>query len=208
MLGRLFSLRQSFEEQTSQGDREYFDIGLPMSEPLSPAGTIAIVLERSFLHRNEVAFLWASVPDNGGVKYGFLPYVQKDHYKSIRLSYLQFSEILEQLDLLPERCVVDVLAKKKSERFCAAIRGLVIDTVVDGMLAQPMQAARRIEFCLDRKLTVLDSDIRYVFVPNTYKEILSRDAAKIEPSKVVYYNPKYSVMDCLEKYEVGCHWRI
>lgn len=208
MLGRLFSLRQSLVEQTSRGDHEFFDIGLPMSEPLSPAGTIAIVLERSFLHRNEMTFLWASVPDNGGVRFGFLPHIQKDHYKSIRLSYLQFSRILEQLDRLPERCVVDVLAKKKSERFCAAIRGLVTDKVVDGMLTQPMQAARRIEFCLDRTLAVLDSDIRYVFVPNTYREVLSRDAAKIEPSKVVYYNPKYSVMECFKKYEVGCHWRI
>ncbi len=110
--------------------------------------------------------------------------------------------------MLPRRCVEDVLTKKKSESFCAAIRGLVKDSVVDGMLAQPMQAARRIEFCLEGTLKIQDSDVISVLVPNTYKHVLSRDAAKIEPSKIVYYNPKYTVIEGFKQHEVGCHWRV
>ncbi|MBS1301048.1 hypothetical protein [Loktanella sp. SALINAS62] len=208
MLGKISPLDQSLGAQTSQGSREYFDIGFPMFEPISPVGTIAIILERSFLYRNLELFLWASIPDNGGVRYGFLPYLSKESYKSIRIDYLHFLEILEKIDTLSKKCIRDVLSKRESKSFCAAIQGLVSDRVIDGMLKQPMQAARRIEFCLEGALEVQNSDVRSVLIPNTYKHALRRSAAKVEASKIVYYNPRKTVIECLKQHELGCSWRI
>lgn len=207
MLNNIFSLDQSLVRQTSLGVREFFDVGLPMFEPLSPAGTMVITLERSFLYRNAQAFLWASIPDNGGVRYGFLPHIEKHFYKSIRLDYPQFLKVLEKIDRLPVKCIEDVLSKKVSENFCNAVRSLISDEVVDGMLTEAPQAARRIEFCLDGALRLCDSDLRSVFVPNTYKHILCRYSAKVEPSKIVYYNPKYTVIEKMRQYGFSCNWR-
>ena len=144
--------------------------------------------------RNEAAFLWASIPDNGGIRSGFLPYLSKNCYRSVRLDFHRFSKVLDQIDLLAPDSRKDVLAKKRSTRFCDAIQGLVDERVIEGMLSQPMQAARRIEFCLDGDLRISDSDVKTVHVPNTYKHFLSPKTAKFEPSKIIYYNPKNSVL--------------
>lgn len=195
VLRGLFFLGEDFAEPTSEGSLEFFDIGSPMTDPVSPSGTILLSLKRSFLMRNQASFLWASVPDNGGVRYGFLPYLSKDFYKSARLNFDLFSEILDQIDLLPSGSRKAVLEKRPSKDFCDAIQGLVEKKVVDGMLVQPMQASRRIEFCLSADLKISDADVTAVHVPNTYKSFLSPDNAKFNPKKICYYNPRRSLVN-------------
>ncbi|MCT4554450.1 MAG: hypothetical protein N4A53_07170 [Pelagimonas sp.] len=186
---------EGLAELTSEGAREFFDIGAPMSNPVSPSGTILLSLKRSFLKRNHASFLWASIPDNGGIRSGFLPNFSKNSYKSVRLSFDLFSEVLDQIELLPSECREAVLEKRPSERFCNSIRGLVEESVVEGMLVQPMQAARRIEFCLGADLEISDSDVEAVHVPNTYKGLLGPKTTKFNPNKLAYYNPKNSIMN-------------
>ena len=195
VLRELFFLGEGLAELTSEGSREFFDIGSPMSKPVSPSGTILLSLKRSFLKRNHASFLWASIPDNGGIRSGFLPYLSESYYKSARLSFDLFSEVLGQIDLLPIDCREAVLKKKPSERFCNTIRGLVDERIVDGMLVQPMEAARRIEFCLGADLKIADSDVEAVHVPNTYKGLLDPKITKFNPNKLSYYNPKNSIVD-------------
>ena len=190
VLHELFFMGEGLGVPTSEGTREFFDIGPPMTKPISPSGTIFISLKRSFLVRNEASFLWGSIPDNGGIRSGFLPYLPRNYYKSVRMSFELFSKILDQIDLLPDDCRSSVLEKSPSKRFCNAIRGMVGENVIEGMLVQPMQAARRIEFCLSADFTLSDSDIRVVHVPNTYKLLLSPKRAKFNPSKIYYYNPR------------------
>lgn len=208
MLGEIFHLDKDLMKQTSQGSQEYFDIGLPMDEPFAPAGTVLILLEHSFPHRNNKIFQWGCIPDSGGVEFGYLPYIPAGEHESIRLNYPQFTKVLEQVGVLPEKCIQEVLYKKKSEDFCSALRGIVKDEVIDGMLDQPMQSARRIEFCLKGTIETRDTDVRYVLVPNTYKEIFPRSQAKISLSKIIYYNPKITVIDWLKTHEIGCYWRV
>lgn len=208
MLGEIFNLDQKLLEQSSHGAREYFDIGFPMDEPFSPTGTVAIILERSFLNRNKTRFQWASAPDNGGVKCGFLPYLLHNNHKSVRLNFKQLSSLLKKIDTLTNEGINDVIYKRKSEDFCAAIRGLIDNEIVDGMLTQPMQAARRIEFCLEGAIETCDSDVRFALIPNTYKQILSRRHAKISQSKIIYYNPKRTLVDWLKANENICYWRV
>lgn len=195
ILAKIFQLSSDLSKQTSLGTHEFFDVGLPMTEPFSPTGTIAIVLERNFLHRNKLNFLWGSIPDNGGVKNGFLPHLSRDSYKDIRLNYHNFLRILKKIDALPRGCMEDVFSKRRSASFCSSIRGILKNEVIDGMLESPMQAARRIEFCLNESFQVQDCDVRAVFVPNTYRHLLSRRMARIQQSKIVFYNPRSTVME-------------
>lgn len=195
MLSELFILDKKISTLTSDGSREFFDIGLPMTNPVSPSGTIFVSLERSFLTRNEETFLWASIPDNGGIRTGFLPYIPQNFYKSVRLNFPQFSKILDQIDSLPSDSRRDVLTKKPSRQFCEKIQDFLDERVIDGMLAQPMEAARRIEFCLDGDFKISDTDVKTIHVPNTYKHIFSARNANFSQDKLVYYNPKKSVLN-------------
>lgn len=208
VLGDIFAIEQDMAIQTSFGAREYFDIGLPVNIPVSPVGTIAVILENSFIERNRTAFLWASIPDNGGVKYGFFDHIPSCQYKSLRLNYNDFLEILHCIEALPSACRDDVLAKRSSVSFVKSIRSLVAENVIEGMLSHPMQTSRRIEFCLEGKLAFENEDIRSVFIPNTYRSFLRRNLAKFSCSKIVYYNPKYSVTECLERDGTSCYWRV
>lgn len=200
ILTEIFSLDRRFTIQSSNGAREYFDVGFPVSEPFSPTGTILILFERTLLLRNKAKFLWGSIPDNGGVRNGFLPYLPKERYRDIRLDFQVFTDILSALDGLSEDCRRRVLQRQKSQVFCNSIEHIIARDVIDGMLQRPEEAARRLEFCLDGNATVYDSDIIAIFVPNTYKTILRCSRSNISRSKIIHYNPKMTVIQELRRH--------
>ena len=190
ILEEMFSIECDYRKQTSKGASEFFDIGSPLIDPISPTGSIVAYFERSFLSRNERSFLWGSIPDNGGVKSGFMPHLPPEIYKSLRLCYRDFTQILDQIDALPPDTARAVLYKQKSEDFCTSLQNLIDNRVIAGLLEQPMHTARRIEFCLKGNIRVSDVDVISIYIPNTYKRILSERSARVSKSKINYYNPR------------------
>lgn len=193
ILNEILRLGSARYSRTSSGTYDFYDIGAPLTQPLSPTGTILISLKRSYLERNRSSFLWGSIPDNGGIKSGFLPHLSPHFHKCARLTYEQFSAILDIIELLPPASKMSVFKKERSSLFCKLASGLIDDRVIGGMLEQSMQAARRIEFCLKGDCSLVASDIIKVLIPNTYKEILPVQNAVCEQNKIEWYNPRQSV---------------
>ncbi|MBD3665980.1 hypothetical protein H9Q16_18740 [Sulfitobacter sp. TSTF-M16] len=196
-MAKIFALKCNLTRTRSRGGHEFFDIGFPMSAPFSPVGSILVVMKSSFLEKNRQSFQWGSIPDNGGVKYGFLSHLPSKSYKDYRLGYDDFLEVLRSFVSLDREEQLRVLRKQPSEHFCRLLQHKVHKQVIDGMLANPAEAARRVEFCLNSGFEVAEGDIVRVFVPNTYNAILNRDNMVLSKEKLVHYNPRYTVIQAM-----------
>ena len=186
----MFSNFSNIKSINSVGSLEFFNIGYPGKSPISPVGTILIAFNNSFLLNNMEAFVWGCVGDNGGIKNGFNPYIKKENYKNVRLSYEQILKILEVIENLPAAEKEKVLMNKKSLSFIEKTKKILPFVTINSILKSPEESSRKIEFCLKGNIRICDQDIYKIIIPNTYKNILPRKNFLFSRDKIRYYNPK------------------
>lgn len=191
IISKIFNNFPNTASTNSAGGLEFFNIGFPGKKPISPVGTILIILNSSFLSNNIKSFVWGCVGDNGGIKNGFNPHISKEHYKEVRLNYEQILKIQNIIKNLPPIEQDKVLRNKISEVFIENARQILPPIVINSISQNGAESSRKIEFCLKGDIKIDNKDIDRVIIPNTYKKLLPRKNAFFSKEKIQYYNPKY-----------------
>ena len=190
ILTRLFKKFPEINSSNSIGNLEFFNIGLPGKNPISPVGTILIIFNDSFLYNNMEFFSWGCMGDNGGIKNGFNPYIGKEYYKEVRLNFEQISKIQLIIKSLPLLEKEKVLNNEISKIFIENLKSILPPIVLRSISENLTESSRKIEFCLKGKLNIANEDIYKIIIPNTYKKLLPRKNAYFSKEKIHYYNPK------------------
>ncbi len=183
--------KSNSKRQTDREGLEYFFVGLPPLQPVSPEGSMLFVLGSEFLHQNRESFVFGSVGDSGGVASGYIPEISPSKSAQMKLGWLQFSETVELISHLSFEAKTKIHTRQSVAEFPSLARGILPDFLLEVLETSDRQDVWSIEFALRRDFIVHPKDVLKVFIPNTYTtepDLLG--LMQQLPEKISVFNPR------------------
>lgn len=195
LIDALVSESNRFEKSSSAlRAPEYFYLGLPPKQPMTPEGSMLFVLSKQFIIRNQKFFKCGSVGDTGGVKAGYITEIPKSYASRMGLGWEQFHNLISVIDNLPIAEKIDIHRCNPISDFPDKIENIVDPIVKRALTNSVRQDLWSIEFSIGRDFEVCSTDVLEVFVPNTYHaDPRVKKLSACLTDTITFYNPRFPV---------------
>lgn len=197
VINKLLSKEKKLSLSTGAvGTAEYFYIGLPPTRPITPEGSILIILRLEFLHANISSFRFGSLGDTGGVKLGHFDQLPPFRANEMRLSADRFLDLMAVIDELSTSEKTKLAMHQPVRELLKAARHILPNFLYEALLNTERQDLWSLEFSLKENFVIDAKKVAQVFIPNTMmlgelgKFLIGELGDRVMP-----YNPRYSVIE-------------
>lgn len=180
---------------TSPQPVDYFFLGLPSYQPITPEAPLLFVFSDRFLLKNRMSVDFGAIGDSGGVAAGYIPEIPASHASDMRMSVENFFQLVSAIQSLSIEEQYDLMTRKPTRRFLSSVEKFCSPIVADALRESKRQDLWAIEFALRSNFSIHLEEVLNVFIPNTYKyhKFISQMVRKIGP-RAIFYNPKFPVV--------------
>jgi hypothetical protein len=171
---------------------DFFFLGVPHSDPVTPSGTVGMAVSEALITKNLEKIAWGFFGDSGSILSGRRLDVSRECAYRARIPATDLLEIMETLKSMPRQRMSAILRGAPDLQFLDSVSHLLDLELLESTRKSSTALDWRIEVALNQNYTISEEDVLALAVPNTYRMEPSvlRSIKAISGRKVVFYNPK------------------
>ena len=180
------------DQNLARNELDFFYLGPPHSNPVTPTGTIGVALKEDFLLRNVDRLSWGFFGDSGAILTGRRKGLGKECAQRARLDTAKLLKIFDVLRSTPRERMNNIVNGMPDTDFLKEISDLLDPELYENTLGSSKPLDWRIEVALKPGYFVAVSDVIALALPNTYKyspDIL-KYIGRVPKERVLFFNPK------------------